>query len=87
MWCNRILKPRLLPQTGKKAQVSLELAASFIGILLLLLGSMQLFFWVNQQLAIRQQDYEATRVEAGNSGSEIQVDETGYSNLTLDGKL
>lgn len=82
MFYFRILQPRPYPRAGKKAQVSLELAASFISILLLLFGSLQVFLWVNKQLATRQQDYEASRV-AADSGTEIQVDESSYPKLNI----
>lgn len=61
---------------SKKAQVTLELASSFICILLLLWGSLQLLLWVNKRFVVRQVEYEATRVDAGSSSSEIQVNES-----------
>ena len=65
--------------TGKKAQSSLELGASLVVIFILLYGTLQVFLWVNKRLVQRQKDYEAQRVTAGNSPTEVQVDESDQS--------
>jgi len=74
-------RKKLIPATlgGKTAQVSLELAASLVVVFILLFGALQLFLWMNKSLVQRQKDYEAQRVTAGNSGSEVQVDESDQS--------
>ena len=69
-----------------KAQVSLELSIALISVLILLLGSLNVFVWVNQRLVWRQRDYEDTRVKAGSTTldstlEEIQVDESAYPKL------
>ena len=74
---------------GKEAQSSLELAASFVVIFILLFGSLQVFIWMNKRLVQRQKDYEVQRVTAGNSGSEVKVDETDlakYPKLNIFGQ-
>ena len=71
------LNPRI--QGGKIAQVSLELAASLVVLFVLLFGTIHVFLWLNKRLVQRQQDYETTRVEAANSASEVQIDETDQS--------
>ncbi|MCG2713858.1 MAG: hypothetical protein L6308_03305 [Candidatus Omnitrophica bacterium] len=73
-------------QIGKGAQSSLELAASLVVIFILLFGSLQVFFWVNKRLVQRQKDYESQRVVAGNSVSEVKVDETNYPKLNIFGQ-
>jgi hypothetical protein len=85
VFCSRIVPLRLYQPLGRRAQVSLELAASFITMLILLFGSIQVFLWVNKQLVTRQQDYEATRV-AADGGAELQVDESSYPKLDILGK-
>ena len=81
------LNPR--KQGGKNGQVSLELAASLVVLFILLFGTIQVFLWLNKRLVQRQQDYEANRVAAANSGSEVQVNETDqnkYPDLNIFGK-
>ena len=45
----------------KKARVCLEIALSFVAILLFLLGMLRIWFWSNEDLFERQTDYIATR--------------------------
>jgi hypothetical protein len=78
VWFRRIKRNRV-GQTGKKAQVSLELAASIVVLFILLFGALQVFLWFNQRMVQRQKDYEAKRVEAANSPAEVQADETDQS--------
>ncbi|MDO9574698.1 MAG: hypothetical protein Q7I94_06850 [Candidatus Contubernalis sp.] len=87
----RLRRRKLIPVrlNGKRAQVSLELAASLVVVFILLFGALQVFFWMNKSLVQRQQDYETQRVTAGNSGSEVQVDETDetkYPKLNIFGQ-
>lgn len=81
-------------RVGKKAQVTLEITLGFIGALLLLLGALKVFVWVNERLVLRQEDYEGSvegrkqfgRVEAGKADTEVQVDEqdtTRYKKFTI----
>jgi hypothetical protein len=79
-----------------KAQAVLELSVSIFCMLLLLFGALQIFFWMNDRMVKRQQEYNSTRVLAGhtipivvafdpiNWSSRIQVNE---SNETLFPKL
>ena len=55
------------------------------GIILLVLGSLKIYLWVNERLMSRQQYYESTRVAAGSAsaGSPPVWDDTP-SRLRLD---
>ena len=63
----------------RKSQASLEIAFSLIVVFILLFGSLQVFFWMNRRLVQRQKDYEAQRVNAANSNTEVRVDESDTS--------
>ena len=80
------IRPGNGEQIGKRAQVSLELALAFISIFLLLFGTLNLFFWMNERLVLRQRDYEETRVKAGAHHAGIRVDESNYPKLNIFGK-
>lgn len=54
-------------------QVSLELAAALLCILILLVGTINLFIWVNSHLVLRQESYDERRVDAGSSKDLISV--------------
>jgi len=66
----------------QRGQASLETTLAMLGALLLLLGSVKVYLWVNERLISRQQAYEATRVAAGstqpgvfdNSASQLRLD-------------
>lgn len=79
--------PAVYRRMSKKAQSTLEVAVAIIGILILLLGSLKLFMWVNKLLVLRQESYENTRVSAVNAATEqaAQVDESGFPPLNLVG--
>ena len=51
----------------KKAQVTLEAALTFVALVRLLYGSMNIWLWFNRNLAERQPPYNQTRVAAGSS--------------------
>lgn len=63
-----------------KAQVSLELATAFLCVFILLLASVKMCTWVMSRVVVRQEDYEASRLQAGdadaNQNQEVQVDES-----------
>lgn len=71
-------------RTGK-AQVSLEMAITFITVFILLLGALNLFVWLNQRFILLQRDYEQGRVAAASSTSaqEQQVNESAYPKLDI----
>ena len=90
----QITQMKTTDYTDKMGQVTLEITLGLIGILLLLLASVQVFVWVNERLVLRQEDYEGSvegrkqfgRVEAGKADKEVQVDEsdtTRYKKLTI----
>lgn len=66
---------------NKPGQASLELALAITCILLLLLGSLQIFVWVNKSLVLRQEEYEESRDPA--SGEPAQVDEAQFPALNI----
>jgi hypothetical protein len=65
----------------------MELAVAITCFLLLLLGAIRLFIWLNQTMVFRQEAYESTRVNATNATTEYQamVDESGIPNLHIVG--
>ena len=67
----------------RKAQASVEMAVAIVSVLILFLGAILLFFWLNQRLLLRQQAYEDTRESATNTTSEVQVDEASFPTLNL----
>lgn len=71
---------------GRRGQVSLELAVAMITlVVVLMMGSFRLFIWANQRLVRRQSDYEASRLAAGSSTTEeeIQVNDSAYPPLDI----
>ena len=52
---------------SSKGQASLEMTVALLGVMLLLIGSLKLFLWINDGLVERQRSYEATRQAAGNA--------------------
>lgn len=62
-----------------EAQVSLEMAVTIIIVLILFLGSIRLFFWVNERLVLRQEAYDS----AVGFNAERQVNEARLKNLIL----
>lgn len=45
----------------KQAQVSIELSLAFVAVLLFLMGMLRIWFWGNNELYTRQQDYINSR--------------------------
>lgn len=80
-------KTKLKPgkPVGKKAQATLEVAFALTGVFLLLIGALQIFIWANSRFVQRQEDFEATRVEAGKreTSEELQVNESNYPKLDI----
>ena len=66
-------------------QATLEVTVALIAVFILLLGTTQIFFWLNERMVLRQKAYESSRVAAGSSSSEIQVDESAFSLLDIFG--
>lgn len=76
-------------------QASLELTAALIVVAILIVGALKIFVWFNARLAMRQAEYERTRVTAGSVAHErvdirnydatkgVQVDDSGYEALNL----
>ena len=74
----------------KKAQATIEVTLAFICFFLLLFGTLKIFIWMNERMVRRQQDYEATRVEAGSIGDGdpgVYVDESDYPRLDIFGEM
>jgi len=65
-----------MARLGKeRGQVSLETVAATIAALTLLLGSIRLFFWINERLVTREEAYDTLQGHA--------VNEQGLANLHL----
>lgn len=67
--------PRNLFHGDHEGQASLEMTAAVIGALLLLVGCLQVFVWINQRMVARQQSYEATRLPAASTAPGTRWDE------------
>jgi hypothetical protein len=64
----------------KEAQVTLELALAMIGVVVLFLGCINTFIWLNKVMAVRQKLYDDSRAQAASvplsaTPVERQVDE------------
>ncbi|MBU3934116.1 hypothetical protein KKD20_06880 [Patescibacteria group bacterium] len=69
-----------------KAQSTLEITVALIAVFILFLGSVKIFVWVNERMVLRQEAYEKTRVSAGSSNFEVQVDESDFPKLDIFGE-
>ena len=72
-----------------RAQVSLETTLAFIGIIILLFATVRVFIWFTDRLVRRQEDYEASRVDAGSIGADetgVYIDESNYTKLDILGE-
>jgi len=63
------------------AQASLEMTVAIIGSLLLLLGSLKLFLWLNERLVGRHLNYNRTRAEAASSNPDAAYEPTQQLNI------
>jgi len=61
------------------------MAVAIVCILILLLGSIKLFIWLNRLLVLRQEAYEESRVQAAKAMGEQQVNESGFPALNMVG--
>ena len=50
---------------AEQGQVSLEITIVFVAVLLFLLGMLRILFWGNNDLFLRQKDYDRTRDAQG----------------------
>jgi len=73
-----------------KGQASLEMVVAIVSVLLLLIGVLRFFFWVNKRFILRQEAYESEAIQAANHNyptnaqPEIQVDEIEMPPLDLE---
>ncbi len=70
----------------RKAQATLETTLAFVCVLVLLLGAVRMFVWFTERITRRQEDYEATRVDAGDiivDQEGVIVDESNYPPLDI----
>ncbi len=72
-------------RASRNGQSTLELTVALVAVFILLLGTVKIFVWVNEQMVLRQEDYEATRVAAASDNPGIEVDESGYPKLDIFG--
>ncbi len=80
---------------SRDGQSTLEMSAALVLLLLLLVGSVRIFVWLNERMVARQIDYEHTTVRAGNTAlgavdindqaatNGLQVDESAYPALNV----
>jgi hypothetical protein len=82
-------------KSSSRAQATLELAVAMVCVWLLVFGIFRVFFWLNQRLVYRQEDYEGTggtakygRVAAGKSrGSSVDLRENSQTGANRYGEL
>ena len=55
-------------------QSTLEMTASLIVLMLLLVGAARIFVWLNERMVYRQSEYERTRVTAGSRPFTSHID-------------
>lgn len=72
-------------------QASLELTVALILVMLLLVGSIKVFVWLNERMVMRQLDFERTRVAAGStppaSVSYTYLDNASPEALAISGEV
>ena len=71
----------------RKAQSTLEFTVALIAVVILLLGSVKIFVWMNERMVLRQEAYEDSRVPAGSDEPGVQVDETDFPALDIFGEV
>ncbi len=57
----------------KRGQSTTEIAFVFAGIVLLFAAILQIWFWGNKQIVLRQKSYNAGRVTAGTSSDSYNL--------------
>lgn len=62
-------------------QATLEVTVALILIMLLIVGSIKIFLWLNERMVFKQEAYEGTRVSAGSAPS-AGVALTSLDNVT-----
>jgi len=76
-----------------RGQSTLELTAALVVIVILLIGSVKIFLWLNDSMVRRQVNYEATRVAAGSAEFEavnlvsmdnVEANATSFNELMVD---
>jgi cell division protein FtsL len=77
-------------EIGKKSEVLLELTLGLIVTVILLVGIVKIFVWVNDRMVQRDIDYNNTRVDAASEETEgsnvvVVVNEEGYPQLDIFG--
>lgn len=64
---------KMKPLNNKSGQSTLEVALSFVLIVLLIGGIVKIWLWSNQQIVERQLRYNQTRVQAGTGSDTYQA--------------
>ena len=54
-------------KSDDRGQATLELTVALIIVMLLLVGAVKTFVWLNERMVMRQQDFESSRVAAGST--------------------
>ena len=71
------------------AQATIEVTLAFVCVLILLFASVKIFIWMAERMVQRQEDYEATRIQAAsiNTGEPgVYVNESNYPKLDIFGE-
>lgn len=84
----RKTKPLNGKRAFKRAQSTLEITVALVAVFIFLLGTVKIFVWVNEQMVLRQRDYENDpvygRVAAGGASGEVQLREFNQPYPELD---
>jgi hypothetical protein len=70
-------------------QATIEVTLAFICIFILLFAAIKIFIWITETMVQRQEDFEASRVDAGSIGQNepgVYVDESNYPKLDILGE-
>ncbi len=75
-------------QVIKKTQVILELTVSLAVVVILMVGAVNIFVWMNNQMVQREKDYNDTRRDAASEDTQhsdkpVFVDESEYPDLDV----
>lgn len=84
-----MVKSRINIYKNNKAQAALETTLALICVMVLLFGTLKVFFWFTERIVRRQEDFEAGRVQAGSigpDGSGVYVNESNYQALDIFGE-
>jgi len=74
-----------IKQDKRNGQSTLEVTVALVAAFILLFGAVKVFVWVNERMVLRQEQYEATRVEAASDSPGLELDESNFPRLDIFG--